>query len=224
MWRLGRSLPERSVGGPKVVGEDSVRLREVALGLRPGQPFLLRPDGGPDLDVLAYFFSPSFGLLSEQSQLSYAKDLRLFLKLHGGQGRRWRRPRRTMVWITSSGVGAMGGTRVGCRPASSLGSGPRASGSMRGRNAAACCPRLVEAWPASRILRSGLTASRVTTGSSGSCRRPGTQWRDVGLAGRARRRPGPELARPERRSQRGVRRPAVEQRAPLARGRLFAHG
>jgi len=40
--------------------------------------------------VLAYFFSPSFGLLSEQSQLSYAKDLRLFLSFLEGQGRRWR--------------------------------------------------------------------------------------------------------------------------------------
>ena len=90
MWRLGRSLPERTVGAPKVVGEESLRKREVALGLRPGQPFLLPPDGGPDLDVLAYFFSPSFGLLSEQSQLSYAKDLRLFLSFMEGQGRQWR--------------------------------------------------------------------------------------------------------------------------------------
>ena len=90
MWRLGRSLPERTVGAPKVVGEESLRKREVALGLRPGQPFLLPPDGGPDLDVLAYFFSPSFGLLSEQSQLSYAKDLPLFLSFMEGQGRQWR--------------------------------------------------------------------------------------------------------------------------------------
>lgn len=90
MWRLGRSLPERTVGTPKVVGEASVRKREVELGLRPGQPFLLAPDGAPDTDVLAYFFSPSFGLLSEQSQLSYAKDLRLFLSFLEGQGRRWR--------------------------------------------------------------------------------------------------------------------------------------
>ena len=67
-----------------------MRKREVELGLRPGQPFLLAPDGAPDTDVLAYFFSPSFGLLSEQSQLSYAKDLRLFLSFLEGQGRRWR--------------------------------------------------------------------------------------------------------------------------------------
>lgn len=90
MWRLGRSLPERPASGPKVVGEERIRDREAALGLRPGQPFLLQPDGSPDLDVLAYFFSPSFGLLSEQSQMSYAKDLRLFLSFMEGQGRPWR--------------------------------------------------------------------------------------------------------------------------------------
>jgi hypothetical protein len=90
MWRLGRSLPERTVGRPEGGRRGVVRKREVALGLRPGQPFLLPPDGAPDLDVLAYFFSPSFGLLSEQSQLSYAKDLRLFLSFMEGQGRQWR--------------------------------------------------------------------------------------------------------------------------------------
>ena len=89
MWRLGRSLPERATTLP-LVGEASVREREAALGLRPGQPFLLQPDGGPDSDVLAYFFSPSFGLLSDQTQLSYAKDLRLFLSFMHGQGRPWR--------------------------------------------------------------------------------------------------------------------------------------
>jgi len=89
VWRLGRSLPERSPTLP-LVGEASVREREAALGLRPGQPFLLQPDGSPDPDVLAYFFSPSFGLLSDQTQLSYAKDLRLFLSFLQGQGRPWR--------------------------------------------------------------------------------------------------------------------------------------
>ena len=89
MWRLGRSLPERATTLP-LVGEASIREREAALGLRPGQPFLLQPDGSPDPDVLAYFFSPSFGLLSDQTQLSYAKDLRLFLSFLQGQGRPWR--------------------------------------------------------------------------------------------------------------------------------------
>ena len=53
--------------------------RERALGIRPGQPFLLRPDGSPDLDVLRYFNSASFRRLSLNSQVSYAYDLRLHL-------------------------------------------------------------------------------------------------------------------------------------------------
>ena len=90
MWRLGRSLPERVGRGEASRGEAELIGRERALGLRPGQPFLLRPDGVPDVDVLGYFASPSFGLLSDQTQLSYAKDLRLFLSFLEGQGRRWR--------------------------------------------------------------------------------------------------------------------------------------
>lgn len=90
MWRLGRSLPSGVSTGSGGLGEEAVRAREVALGLSPGQPFLLRPDGEADVDVLAYFFSSSFGLLSEQTQLSYAKDLRIFLSFLEGQGRAWR--------------------------------------------------------------------------------------------------------------------------------------
>ena len=90
MWRLGRSLPSGVSVGSGGLGEEAVRAREVSLGLSPGQPFLLRPDGEADVDVLAYFFSSSFGLLSEQTQLSYAKDLRIFLSFLEGQGRAWR--------------------------------------------------------------------------------------------------------------------------------------
>lgn len=89
MWRLGRSLPER--GGRPVRGlQASLIDRERRLGLRPGQPFLLRPDGAADVEVLAFFASASFGLLSEQSQLSYAKDLRYFLSFLESQDVPWR--------------------------------------------------------------------------------------------------------------------------------------
>lgn len=82
MWRLGRSLPEHEV---RTVPEnrgwliEGLGTRERHLGLLPGHPFLLRPDGSADADVLAFFASSSFKLLSEQTRLSYAKDLRLFL-------------------------------------------------------------------------------------------------------------------------------------------------
>ena len=64
--------------------------RERALGIRPGQPFLLRPDGSPDLDVLRYFNSASFRRLSLNSQLSYAYDLRVHLSFLSSQGVDWR--------------------------------------------------------------------------------------------------------------------------------------
>lgn len=64
--------------------------RERSLGLLPGQPFLLRPDGAPDVDVLAFFASSSFKLLSEQTRISYAKDLRLFFSFLESQSKPWR--------------------------------------------------------------------------------------------------------------------------------------
>ena len=64
--------------------------RERALGIRPGQPFLLCPDGSPDLDVLLYFNSVSFRRLSLGSQISYAYDLRLHLSFLSSQGVDWR--------------------------------------------------------------------------------------------------------------------------------------
>lgn len=94
MWRLGRSLPEGDVAARVEVGRvaqaQSLAERERSLGLLPGLPFLLRPDGEPDVDVLAFFASSSFKLLSEQTRLSYAKDLRLFLSFLESQSKPWR--------------------------------------------------------------------------------------------------------------------------------------
>ena len=88
MWRLGRWLPESAP--VSAIDDGEVRRRELSLGLSQGSPFLLEPTGWPDVDVLAFFSSATFGLLSEQTQLSYAKDLRLFLSFLTSQGRGWR--------------------------------------------------------------------------------------------------------------------------------------
>ena len=64
--------------------------RERALGIRPGQPFLLRGDGSPDFDVLLYFNSVSFRRLSLNSQLGYAYDLRVHLSFLSSQSVDWR--------------------------------------------------------------------------------------------------------------------------------------
>jgi len=88
MWRLGRSLlEEESMGDVAAV---ALAARERDVGMAPGQPFLLRPDGAADTDVLAFFTSSSFKMLSEQTQLSYAKDLRMFLSFLESQGRSWK--------------------------------------------------------------------------------------------------------------------------------------
>lgn len=93
MWRLGRSLPEREarmVSQTRTSLLEGLGARERHLGLLPGHPFLLRPDGSADVDVLAFFASSSFKLLSEQTRLSYAKDLRLFLSFLESQSKSWR--------------------------------------------------------------------------------------------------------------------------------------
>ena len=82
-----------STGGSKRLAEGlltDLEGRERALGIRPGQPFLLCPDGSPDLDVLRYFNSVSFRRLSLSSQISYAYDLRLHLSFLSSQGVDWR--------------------------------------------------------------------------------------------------------------------------------------
>lgn len=88
MWRLGHWQPESTRrGGEKEVAQWQ---RERALGLTAGLPFLLRPDGSPDIDVLAFCASPTFKLLTEQTRESYAKDLRLFLSFLDSQSIDWR--------------------------------------------------------------------------------------------------------------------------------------
>lgn len=64
--------------------------REAALGIRPGQPFLLMPDGRPDFEVLEFFRSAAFQSLAPGSQESYAPDIQLFLSFLSVQGIDWR--------------------------------------------------------------------------------------------------------------------------------------
>ena len=62
------------------------RLLEVA----PGQPYLLRPDGSLDDDVIRYCNSESFRRLALRSQIGYAYDLRAYLSFLGRHGVDWR--------------------------------------------------------------------------------------------------------------------------------------
>lgn len=92
-WRLcyarrpSRFSTARSV---EIVNYADIDSREIAVGVRPGQPFLLRPNGQPDLDVLRFFNSPAFQCLAADSQTSYAFDLRVFLSFLTTQDVEWR--------------------------------------------------------------------------------------------------------------------------------------
>lgn len=92
-WRLCYArLPSRFSESRSAAIADYPDLdaRERAAGVRPGQPFLLRPDARPDLDVLLYLTSPSFQCLAADTQTSYALDLKVFLSFLSAQDKDWR--------------------------------------------------------------------------------------------------------------------------------------
>lgn len=163
-------------------------VRERSAGLGPGQPFLLRPDGGPDVDVLAFFASASYKLLSEQTQLSYAKDLRIFLSFLESQGRTWRA-------ASSSDLLDFEYWRRRDQD-----NEHRISGAKFSRELAAC--KKFFAWQHKRgVIASDPAVDDVASGAGAGARslrprdvrpvrvkwltpRAYRQWRDVGLAGR----------------------------------------
>ena len=79
LHRFGGPGPEARWASGILADWNGLEARERALDVREGQPFLLPPDGIPDIDVLAYFYDPSFTNLAPNSQLSYAYDLRVYL-------------------------------------------------------------------------------------------------------------------------------------------------
>ena len=91
-WRMCRVRADSPPSGAlSLLGAwDDLAEREWDLGISPGQPFLLRPDGWPDRDVLAYFNSGSFRRLALQTQMSYATDLKVHLSFLASQGLDWR--------------------------------------------------------------------------------------------------------------------------------------
>lgn len=168
-------------------GGAALVLRERSAGLAPGQPFLLRPDGAADADVLAFFASATYKLLSEQTQLSYAKDLRLVLSFLESQGRSWRT-------ATSSDLLDFEYWRR-----RDPDNEHRVSGAKFSREIAAC--KKFFAWQHKRGVIASDPADEVAPAGGAGARSlrprdarpvrvkwltPGAyrQWRDVGLAGR----------------------------------------
>ena len=77
-WHLIKAgapaIARAQVRAPALGDWGDLEERELALGIEPRRPFLLRPDFTPDIDVLLYFASPRFRLLAPQSQLGYANN------------------------------------------------------------------------------------------------------------------------------------------------------
>ena len=92
-WRLcraGRSKWAGAYTSPVLDAWGNLESVESELGIAPGQPFLLRPDGSFDRGVTAYFASPTFRRLARDTQESYARDLKLLLSFLERHGTDWR--------------------------------------------------------------------------------------------------------------------------------------
>lgn len=91
-WRLRKALPTVGKRASTRLPEEFRELaaREEALGVRPDEFFLLRPDGTPDVDVCSFFHDKTFRRLSLSTRESYAKDLRTHLSFLSSQGMDWR--------------------------------------------------------------------------------------------------------------------------------------
>ncbi len=85
-WQLLRAGILRPPGSSPLLVAQAELLEQRLLEVAPGQPYLLRPDGSLDDDVIRYCNSESFRRLALRSQIGYAYDLRAylsFLELHG---------------------------------------------------------------------------------------------------------------------------------------------
>lgn len=93
-WRLHQvrrhPQPGRRVSSRLLEGWEDLKMREAELGISEGQTFLLKPDGSPDVAVLAYLNSSSFRNLAADSQMSYTKDLKVHLSFLTAKGVDWK--------------------------------------------------------------------------------------------------------------------------------------
>ena len=190
LFRAGGPGPAAQPPLPIPVGWEDLEEREQALGIRPGQPFLLRPDGSPDRDLLRYFNSASFRRLAQQSQLAYAHDLKVYLSFLESQGIDWHS-------ATEEDLADYAYWRRQARD------NPRRVGGAKFAREVAACRRLYE-WAVARGMierspvevmtvrgRDGMVRTVPRLLPSDSQRRrvkwllpeAYEQWRDVGLAG-----------------------------------------
>ena len=92
-WRLcrvTRGVDPKATSSSLLDSWQDLEAHESRLGVEAGSPFLLRPDGSPDRDVVAYCNSVAFKRLATGSRESYAADLKTFLTYLETQGVDWR--------------------------------------------------------------------------------------------------------------------------------------
>lgn len=81
---------KRKILNPILENWTDLESREHILGVGVGQPILLSPSGRPDRDVFRYLNSISFRMLSDQSQRSYATDMKVYFNYLHSQMNDWR--------------------------------------------------------------------------------------------------------------------------------------
>ncbi|MFC9636329.1 integrase [Streptomyces mirabilis] len=80
------TLPEEGVLGVRNLPDAVARI-----GLRPGDPVFVRPDGMVDGDLLDFVRSKEFRNLERESKRNYATDTRLLLEFLSSRGVLWRK-------------------------------------------------------------------------------------------------------------------------------------
>lgn len=80
------TLPEEGVLGVQDLPDAVARI-----GLRPGDPVFVRPDGMVDGDLLDFVRSKEFRNLERESKRNYATDTRLLLEFLSSRGVPWRK-------------------------------------------------------------------------------------------------------------------------------------
>ncbi|MER7962808.1 integrase [Streptomyces ardesiacus] len=73
-----------------VLGVQDLPAAVARIGLEPGDPVFVRPDGLVDPDLLEFVKSSIFGRLERESKRNYSTDIRLLLEFLSSRGVEWR--------------------------------------------------------------------------------------------------------------------------------------
>ncbi|MCX4490001.1 integrase [Streptomyces anulatus] len=93
-WNVVR-VPDPERWGPLpaggVLGVQNLPQAVGRIGLRPGDPVFVRPDGTVDVDLLDFVRSKDFRTLERESKRNYATDIRILLEFLSSRGVPWKK-------------------------------------------------------------------------------------------------------------------------------------